>query len=167
MLRSRTVQMTLCACLFAGIFLAQTTGKIDFVRDVQPIFQENCISCHGPSQQMNGLRLDRRSSVIRTRMVVPQSLDYSFLYAKVSGTQAGPQMPPTGALRPQPIDLIKKWIEQGADWAAIRSEGYRPLNRQWSNPCRARLLLYEDLINRQGGTVTREFETQTLLARRI
>jgi hypothetical protein len=25
-------------------------------------------------------------------------------------------MPPTGALRPQQVDLIKRWIEQGADW---------------------------------------------------
>jgi len=25
-------------------------------------------------------------------------------------------MPPTGALRPQQIDLVKRWIEQGADW---------------------------------------------------
>ena len=123
----KIVQMALCACLFAGIFLAQTPDRVDFARDVQPIFQQNCMGCHGPSQQMNGLRLDRRSSVIRTRMVVPQSLEYSFLYKRISGTEAGTQMPPTGVLRPQQIDVIKKWIEQGGDWPdSLANEVERP-----------------------------------------
>jgi ankyrin repeat protein len=108
--------MALCACLFAGTLSAQTPDKVDFARDVQPIFQQSCIGCHGPSQQMNGLRLDRRSAVMGRRIITPQSLEYSFLYKRVSGTEVGTQMPPTGALRPQQIDVIKRWIEQGADW---------------------------------------------------
>src|SRR5262247_2082521 len=116
MLRSRIIPLTLFVCAFAAIYFAQAPDKVDFARDIQPIFQQNCVSCHGPSQQMNGLRLDRRSSVIGLRRVTPQSLEYSFLYVRVSGNQAGPQMPPTGPLRPQQIDLIKRWIEQGAEW---------------------------------------------------
>src|SRR5678815_3737720 len=107
----RIVQTALCACLFAEMLPAQTPDKVDFARDVQPIFQQSCVSCHGPSQQMNGLRLDRRSSVMGRRIVTPQSLEYSFLYKRISGTEVGMQMPPTGALRPQQIDLIKRWIE--------------------------------------------------------
>jgi hypothetical protein len=38
------------------------------------------------------------------------------LYIRVSGNQAGLQMPPTGALRPEEISTLKTWIEQGADW---------------------------------------------------
>src|SRR5262245_18147257 len=118
MWKYRIVQMVLCMCLLAGIFLAQTTEKVDFARDVLPIFQQNCLSCHGPSQQINGLRLDRRSSVINNRRyVVPGSVENSLLYGKLVGVpQLGPQMPPTGALRPAQIDIIKKWIEQGAEW---------------------------------------------------
>ena len=127
MSRIRIVEVTLCLSLFAGVFSAQGPDKVDFARDVQPIFQQNCVSCHGPSQQMNGLRLDRRSSVFGPRIVTPGSLEYSFLYAKVSGTQAGPQMPPTGPLRPQQIDLLRKWIEQGADWPdSLANEIERP-----------------------------------------
>ena len=36
----RIVQMALCACLFADILSAQTPDKVDFARDVQPIFQQ-------------------------------------------------------------------------------------------------------------------------------
>ena len=36
---------------------AQVPARIDFQRDVQPIFREHCIGCHGPDQQLSGLRL--------------------------------------------------------------------------------------------------------------
>ena len=31
---------------------AQAPTKVDFTRDVQPVLQQNCIGCHGPSQQL-------------------------------------------------------------------------------------------------------------------
>ena len=33
-------------------------AAVDFQRDIEPIFHRTCYACHGPSQQMNGLRLD-------------------------------------------------------------------------------------------------------------
>src|SRR5215470_15697803 len=96
---------------------AQVPNKIDFARDVQPVFRQSCVTCHGPSQQMNGLRLDRKSSVLSVRRVVPGGLENSLLYKRLLGaSEYGPQMPPTGALRPEQIDIVKRWIEQGADW---------------------------------------------------
>ena len=44
---------------------AQVPARIDFQRDVQPIFREHCIGCHGPDQQLSGLRLDRRADAMR------------------------------------------------------------------------------------------------------
>ena len=35
--------------------------KIDFVRDIRPIFQRSCYRCHGPEKQKNGYRLDVRN----------------------------------------------------------------------------------------------------------
>ena len=32
--------------------------SIDFTRDVQPIFEQSCYSCHGPEKQRSGYRLD-------------------------------------------------------------------------------------------------------------
>ena len=72
-----------------------------------------------PRQQTNGLRLDRRSSVLRSglsRRVVPGNSQNSFLYHRVASSEYGMQMPPTGALRPEQIELIKRWIDEGADW---------------------------------------------------
>src|SRR5690242_19159447 len=99
-----------------GILSAQRPAKVDFANDVLPILRQNCVSCHGPTQQSSGMRLDRKSAVIGRRGVVPGSSDNSFLYHRISGAAYGMQMPPTGALRPEQIALIKTWIDEGADW---------------------------------------------------
>jgi ankyrin repeat protein len=113
-----------CAVLgsaFLSTVAGQTT-KVDFGRDVQPILREQCISCHGPAQQMRGLRLDRRRDALPNRVgangvtIVPGNGAGSRLYQRVSGTQAGLQMPPTGALTPEQINTIKLWIDEGAEW---------------------------------------------------
>lgn len=107
--------VSLCLAPWAS---SQTPKKVDFARDVQPIFRQNCIGCHGPAKQNNGLRLDRRSSVMKpgTRRVMPGSLENSFLYYRITGNEFGPQMPPTGPLKPDQVQIIKAWIEQGAEW---------------------------------------------------
>ena len=107
---------SLCSLAFAGILSAQSPAKVDFAKDVLPILRQNCVSCHGPSQQTSGLRLDRKSAVISRRGVVPGSSDNSFLYHRISGNAYGLQMPPTGPLRSEQINIIKTWIDQGADW---------------------------------------------------
>jgi ankyrin repeat protein len=99
-----------------GTLSAQAPAKVDFSRDVLPILRQNCVGCHGPSQQIAGLRLDRRSSVFGRRGVVPGSSDNSFLFHRISGNAYGIQMPPTGPLRAEQIKVIKTWIDQGAEW---------------------------------------------------
>jgi ankyrin repeat protein len=99
---------------------AQTTAKVDFARDVQPILKEHCYECHGPSQQMRGLRLDRRRDALPNRVgannarIIPGNSAGSLLYRRL--TQTGTQMPPAGTLRQDEIGIIKNWIDQGAEW---------------------------------------------------
>src|SRR5260370_13733082 len=112
----RIAPLALCSFVFVGILSAQTPAKVDFASDVLPILRQSCVGCHGPSQQISGLRLDRKSSVLNRRGVVPGSSENSFLYHRVSGSAYGLQMPPTGPLRPEQINIIKTWIDQGADW---------------------------------------------------
>ncbi|HUP02611.1 MAG TPA: ankyrin repeat domain-containing protein, partial [Bryobacteraceae bacterium] len=103
-------------CLLLSGAVAAQTPKIDFANDVQPIFRQNCVPCHGPLQQSGGMRLDRKSVVLGRRGVVPGSSQNSFLFHRISGNQYGMQMPPTGALRPEQIKTIQTWIDQGAEW---------------------------------------------------
>jgi N-acyl-D-amino-acid deacylase len=111
-------QAWLCVTGITAVLSAQspTNGKIDFGRDILPIFRQNCFGCHGPTQQINGLRLDRKSSVLSHRGIVPGTSANSFVYRRIFGSDYGMQMPPTGALRPEQIELVRTWIDQGADW---------------------------------------------------
>ena len=98
---------------------AAQAPKVNFARDVQPIFQERCYACHGPAQQSAGLRLDRRSSAfqIREGVIVGRGNSAgSILYLRISGDTRGTRMPPTGALPAEKINLIRDWIDQGAEW---------------------------------------------------
>jgi len=101
---------------------AQSPERIDFARDIQPLLRANCYSCHGAALQNANFRLDRRRDSMPNRVgangarIVPGNSTASRLYLRVSGNQAGLQMPPTGALRPEEINAIKAWIDQGAEW---------------------------------------------------
>ena len=105
--------------VFAGLLSAQTPDKVDFRRDIRPIFQEHCVGCHGPDQQMSGLRLDRRRSAMGIRAgttIGPGNAEGSRLYLKLVSAKYGARMPLGGSLSPQQIGLIKAWIDQGAEW---------------------------------------------------
>jgi ankyrin repeat protein len=114
------IVISLCILVVAGNLAAQDSApaKVDFGRDVLPIFRQQCGDCHGAAKQRAGMRLDRRSSVLKalSRRVVPGNSANSFLYYRLIGDQYGQQMPPTGELRPEQIATIKAWIDQGAEW---------------------------------------------------
>src|SRR5262245_47722373 len=40
-------------------------GPIDFQRDIKPIFDRSCLSCHGPAKQRGGLRLDDGTAALK------------------------------------------------------------------------------------------------------
>ena len=65
----------------------------------QPLFQEQCIGCHGPTQQMSGMRLDRRSSAMGIRggtTIGPGNAEGSRLYLNLIGTKYGTRIPQRG-----------------------------------------------------------------------
>jgi len=106
---------------------ADQQSKVDFVRDVQPIFQSSCYGCHGPNKQMAGLRLDSKKIAL-AKVIVAGKASESALYQRVAGIGDQARMPMKGeALKPDRIALIKAWIDQGADWpeesAIIHKQG--------------------------------------------
>src|SRR5947209_9807821 len=95
--------------------------QIDFNRDVKPILQANCYSCHGRSQQLSGLRLDIKVPALRGGdsgvVIVPGNSGQSKLIRRLAGPELGLQMPPTGPLSAEEIGVLRAWIDQGARWA--------------------------------------------------
>src|SRR6478672_2104017 len=104
------------------------SGKVDFVRDVAPLFARNCIDCHGPALQMAELRLDQRRFVLGADanpdlVKVGKSAD-SLLIKRMCDSKLGLIMPPMfpffpGEKRGLPeaqINTFKAWIDEGAEW---------------------------------------------------
>src|SRR5262245_53385869 len=90
--------------------------KVDFVREIQPIFQAHCYSCHGPDRQRAGLRLDAKKSALR-KVIVPGKSGESALYQRIAGIGGRARMPlGKEPLKPEQIATIKAWIDQGAEW---------------------------------------------------
>jgi mono/diheme cytochrome c family protein len=91
-------------------------SKVDFAREVQPIFQAHCYGCHGPNRQMAGLRLDSKKIAL-AKVVIPGRAAESALYQRVAGTGDQARMPMNGeALKPDQVALIRRWIDEGAAW---------------------------------------------------
>src|SRR5689334_7363485 len=109
----------LAAACGAGGASAEEPAKVDFVKDVQPLFKAHCIGCHGPKQQKNGFRLDRRRAALRggtINQIGPGNAEASRLHLRLVGDREGLQMPPDGPLNAEQIKVIKAWIDQGAVW---------------------------------------------------
>jgi ankyrin repeat protein len=94
-------------------------GAVDYDRDVRPILAANCFGCHGPRQAQSGLRLDLRQNALRGGdygvVIVPGKAAESKIIKRLTGLEAGIQMPPTGPLLPHEIEIIRAWIDAGAE----------------------------------------------------
>lgn len=109
--------------------------QVDFTRDIQPIFKQSCVRCHSldnpRKQAAGGLRLDNEEDAMKGgktgKDIEPGNSKDSLLFkllngpVEVNGHKLDP-MPkammrrPFKALPKNQIDLIGKWIDQGAKW---------------------------------------------------
>ncbi|MCC7375893.1 MAG: DUF1553 domain-containing protein [Verrucomicrobiales bacterium] len=103
---------------------ASTNGArpVDFINEIQPLFSQHCANCHGQEKQRSSYRLDNRSIAIgggesgHTAIVPGRSQD-SRLFQMVSGQLPDLRMPPKGdPLSAAQLDLVQRWIDQGAVW---------------------------------------------------
>ncbi|MBY0587587.1 PSD1 and planctomycete cytochrome C domain-containing protein [bacterium] len=95
-------------------------AAVDFARDVMPILQARCASCHGSDKQESGLRLDGADQIQRggdnySKLITAGDRNQSPLFQFMSREDADLRMPPKGD---QPssteLDTIGRWIDQGA-----------------------------------------------------
>ena len=96
-------------------------AQVDFVRDIQPIFAQHCLKCHGAEKQKSGLRLDSRTAALKGgdsgKVILPGESAQSLLIHLVTGLDEEKVMPPKGErLMVEQISLLRGWIDQGARW---------------------------------------------------
>lgn len=100
-------------------------APVDFQRDIRPILSDNCFQCHGPDKgkRKAGLRLDTKQGAFDAKggaAFTPGKLDKSEAFQRISSQDAEKRMPPAKSgkkLTAQQIELVRRWIEQGAKWS--------------------------------------------------
>ena len=97
-------------------------AAVDFVKDIQPIFQKSCLECHNADKLKGGLRLESRALAIKGGkdgvVIVPGNAEKSDLYRRITLPAAhDDHMPNKGDLLTKAqTDLIRDWINAGAVW---------------------------------------------------
>ncbi|MGZ8940289.1 MAG: DUF1549 domain-containing protein, partial [Limisphaerales bacterium] len=120
--QSLTHSLLLTAALACFGFSSRAQEKkVDFAKDIEPILSANCFKCHGPDNQESGLRLDRKQTALkggeRGTPILAGRPSESLLFRAINGGgEDVPKMPKDGdPLENEQIDLIRAWIEQGAE----------------------------------------------------
>ena len=97
-------------------------NAVDFVRDIQPIFENACYRCHDGAKHKGGLRLDSKATAFiggdsGEPSLVRHDPDHSKIIQLVRGDDPNSVMPPRGdRLTPRQINLLSRWVAQGATW---------------------------------------------------
>ncbi|WP_166442730.1 PSD1 and planctomycete cytochrome C domain-containing protein [Phragmitibacter flavus] len=118
-------------------------NRVDFTRDIQPIFNQHCVKCHGPDEQNGALRYDSKVAAFSQadsghHAIVPGDPTKSQLLARISSTHPKDQMPPKGdRLSQTEINLLTRWIQSGASWpesadAITANADSEPGKNHWS-----------------------------------
>jgi len=97
--------------------------KVDFVRDVEPIFASRCYECHGEKKSKSSFRLDDKARAFLggdsgKPFLIPGKSSQSQIVLRVAGlVKPDEVMPARGErLTTQQIGLLEAWIDQGASW---------------------------------------------------
>jgi hypothetical protein len=119
----------LSACTYAEDVPSQketsSQNVITFNQHIRPILSEHCFACHGPDEvnREAGLRLDQPVGATAlldsgTHAIVPHSTNESEIIARTTSDDADLVMPPPsaklGRLSVSDVELLKKWITDGA-----------------------------------------------------
>lgn len=95
---------------------------VNFYKEVMPILEANCFSCHQGSKTKGDLKLDSLASALKGGesdgpAVVPGQPDKSSLIARIISKDEDFIMPPKGhPLKEDQISVIRRWISEGATW---------------------------------------------------
>lgn len=112
--------------------------KVDFVKEVYPIFKESCISCHGPEKQKGKYRMDFREAALKETdygpAILPGKSEQSAIIHMACNLIDEMMMPPPSdkpgqsvPLTPEQIGILRAWIDQGAEWVAGADSYVKPV----------------------------------------
>ncbi len=118
------IALLLLAGLSAGA--APLPDKVDFNHHIKPLLSDRCFKCHGPDEKAREakLRLDTPEGAFKALdggmfIIKPGSPSKSELIRRITTRDPDDVMPPRQSkvsLNADEIALLRRWVEQGAEW---------------------------------------------------
>jgi hypothetical protein len=108
--------------IWATAHWLSTGEKVDYSTEVKPILNKRCISCHGGVKKSGGISFLFREELLTTgesgkAAVVPGKPGQSEIIHRINHPDPEIRMPPEGPpLTPEEIDILTRWVDQGAEW---------------------------------------------------
>ena len=98
-----------------------------FEKDVLPVLKANCFKCHGGEPKLRGgFRLTSREGVLKGGelgvVVNVEQPAESILVKAINYAGDGLEMPPTGTLAREKIDMLTKWVQRGLPWSSTTAD---------------------------------------------
>lgn len=100
---------------------AAPAGPVSYYRDIRPIFAQNCQGCHQPAKASGGYVMTSHPALLKKgdseeAPIVVGKPEESLVVTQITSQDGKPPLMPRGKdpLTEQQVNLIKKWIEQGA-----------------------------------------------------
>ena len=93
-------------------------SNVSYQKDIAPIFELKCVSCHHEGRLEGGVNLTTWSGVVDPRIVIPGEAETSPLVWSIELRPGFPPMPPLNSsflpLTPKQTKGVKTWIDEGA-----------------------------------------------------
>jgi hypothetical protein len=116
---------------------ATAPSGVDFARDVQPLLENKCLECHNPNKIKGKLLMDSATAMLKGGDTGPALVagqpDNSEMIKRIALPKDHDDiMPPKGGpLAAKEIDVLKRWIAEGAKWPQNLTLQYKtPEQRQ-------------------------------------
>ncbi|OUU56732.1 MAG: hypothetical protein CBC20_08125 [Verrucomicrobia bacterium TMED60] len=124
---------------FIPLFLwGSLNASNHFEDEVLPLLQDYCIDCHGPDKQKSGFRVDRRAYLLKggdTGMsaLIPGKPEKSYMIEVIKSDDPEISMPPKGGrLFDDEIEILEKWIADGAQWPGQMNDKIEEGTDHWA-----------------------------------
>jgi formylglycine-generating enzyme required for sulfatase activity len=114
----------LLSASFSLVPPALAQGKVDFQKDIAPLFEQYCVECHFAASAKADLDMSSRKDLIDHRSLVPGKPDKSVMYNMMKN---GLMPPGEHKLDAEQLALVRRWIEEGAPWpATVKLTAHKP-----------------------------------------